>query len=186
MKKIRFGILLLWLLLPFSSFAQMETLAGLWKGRMSVGGDSLTLVLVVERQGDSLNVGLDSPDQYVTDIKVDECSFVNDTLRFSVRDLNASYVGRYDGERIKGRFTQYGRRVKLNLSPATERRLFPRPQEPQPPYPYREVELSFPYDVALPPINGTLTLPTDAAPAAVVILLTGSGRQDRDETIFRS
>ena len=185
MKRILFCVLTLLCLLPFPSFGQMEALIGLWQGRMAVGGDSLTLVLVVEKQGDSLNVVLDSPDQYVTDIAVDECSFVNDTLRFSVRDLNAAYVGRYDGQRIKGRFTQYGRRMKLNLSPATERRLFPRPQEPQPPYPYREVELSFPYDDALPLINGTLTLPTDAAPKAVVILLTGSGMQDRDETIFR-
>ena len=185
MKKILFCLLTLLCVLPLSVSAQMKALIGLWQGKMAVGGDSLTLVLVVERQGDSLNVVLDSPDQYVTDIKVDECFFVNDTLRFSVRDLNAAYVGRYDGQRIKGRFTQYGRRMKLNLSPATERRLFPRPQEPLPPYPYREVELSFPYDIALPPINGTLTLPTDAAPAAVVIMLTGSGRQDRDETIFR-
>ena len=185
MKKILVCVLVMLCLLPLSVSAQMEKLEGLWQGRMSVGADSLTLVLVVERQGDSLKVVLDSPDQYVTDIAVDECSFVNDTLRFSVRDLNASYVGRYDGQRIKGRFTQYGRKMKLNLSPASERRLFPRPQEPQPPYPYREVELSFPYDDALPPINGMLTLPTDVAPAAVVILLTGSGRQDRDETIFR-
>ena len=185
MKKILFCILVLSCLLPLPVSAQMEALMGIWQGRMAVGTDSLTLVFVVERQGDSLNVVLDSPDQYVTDIVVDECTFVNDTLRFSVRDLNASYVGSYDGQRIRGRFTQYGRRMKLNLSPATERRLFPRPQEPQPPYPYREVELSFPYDDALPPINGTLTLPTDAVPSAVVILLTGSGMQDRDETIFR-
>ena len=185
MQKISFFVLVLMCIMPFAVLAQMEALTGLWQGRMAVGGDSLSLVLVVERQGDSLNVVLDSPDQFVTDIAVDECSFVNDTLRFSVRDLNAAYVGRYDGLRIKGRFTQYGRKMKLNLSPASERRLFPRPQEPQPPYPYREVELSFPYDDALPPINGTLTLPTDAVSKAVVILLTGSGRQDRDETIFR-
>ena len=170
-------------LLPFSSVAQMEALTGIWQGRMPVGGDSLTLVLVVEEQGDSLNVVLDSPDQYVTDIKVDACSFVNDTLRFSVRDLNASYVGRYDGQRIKGRFTQYGRKMKLNLSPTSERKLFLRPQEPLPPYPYREVELSFPYDIALPPINGTLTLPMEGKPKAVAVLLTGSGLQDRDESL---
>ena len=185
MKKISFFVLVVMCMMPFAVLAQMEALTGLWQGRMAVGGDSLSLVLVVERQGDSLNVVLDSPDQFVTDIKVDECSFVNDTLRFSVRDLNAAYVGRYDGQRIRGRFTQYGRKMKLTLSPASERKLFPRPQEPQPPYPYREVELSFPYDDALPPINGTLTLPTDAAPKAAVILITGSGRQDRDETIFR-
>ena len=150
---------------------------------MAVGGDSLSLVMVVERSGDTLRVVLDSPDQYVTDIAVDQCTFERDTLRFSVRGLGASYTGRYDGERIRGRFTQYGRKMKLNLSPASERKLFLRPQEPQPPYPYREVELSFPYEAGLPPINGTLTLPTEGKPKAVAILLTGSGRQDRDESL---
>ncbi|MBP5401307.1 MAG: alpha/beta hydrolase [Bacteroidales bacterium] len=158
---------------------------GIWQGKMAVGADSLSLVMVVERSGDTLRVVLDSPDQYVTDIAVDRCTFVNDTLRFSVRSLGASYTGRYDGDRIRGRFTQYGRKMKLNLSPASERKLFLRPQEPQPPYPYREVELSFPYEAGLPPINGTLTLPTEGKPKAVAVLLTGSGRQDRDETIFR-
>ena len=107
MQKISFFVLVVMCMMPFAVLAQMEALTGLWQGRMAVGGDSLSLVLVVERQGDSLNVVLDSPDQFVTDIKVDECSFVNDTLRLSVRDLNAAYVGRYDGQRIKGRFTQY-------------------------------------------------------------------------------
>ena len=77
---------------------------------MAVGSDSLSLVLVVERSGDTLRVVLDSPDQYVTDIAVDQCAFERDTLRFSVRSLGASYTGRYDGERIRGRFTQYGRK----------------------------------------------------------------------------
>lgn len=183
MKKGLFLILLLGLLLPFSAFAQLEKLTGIWQGRMAVGADSLSLVMVVERSGDTLRVVLDSPDQYVTDIDVDQCTFVNDTLRFSVRSLGASYTGRYDGERIRGRFTQYGRKLKLNLSPASERKLFLRPQEPQPPYPYREVELSFPYEAGLPPINGTLTLPMEGKPKAVAILLTGSGRQDRDESL---
>lgn len=183
MKKLLFCVLALMYLFPLTSFGQMEALKGIWQGRMAVGGDSLTLVLVVEKQGDSLNVILDSPDQYVTDIAVDQCTFERDTLRFSVRGLGASYTGRYDGERIRGRFTQYGRKMKLNLSPASERKLFLRPQEPQPPYPYREVELSFPYEAGLPPINGTLTLPTEGKPKAVAILLTGSGRQDRDESL---
>ena len=133
MKKVRFLILLLGLLLPFSAFAQLEKLTGIWQGRMAVGADSLSLVMVVERSGDTMRVVLDSPDQYVTDIAVDRCTFVDDTLRFSVRSLGASYMGRYNGERIRGRFTQYGRKMKLNLSPATERKLFLRPQEPQPP-----------------------------------------------------
>ena len=183
MKRIRFGLVILCLLLPFSAFSQLERLTGIWQGRMAVGSDSLSLVLVVERSGDTLRVVLDSPDQYVTDIAVDQCTFERDTLRFSVRSLGASYTGRYDGERIRGRFTQYGRKLKLNLSPASERKLFLRPQEPQPPYPYHEMELSFPYEAGLPPINGTLTLPMEGKPKSVAILLTGSGLQDRDESL---
>lgn len=161
----------------------MEALVGLWEGEMAVGGDSLKLVMCVEQQDDTLRVVLDSPDQYVTDIPVDHCSYERDTLRFSVRSIGASYVGRYDGHGLKGRFTQYGRKFKLSLYPTTERRLFLRPQEPKPPYPYQEIELAFPYEVALPPISGTLTMPNGGNAKAVAILLSGSGRQDRDESI---
>lgn len=60
-----------------------------------------------------------------------------------------------------------------------------RPQTPVPPFPYREVELA--YDSPADPgvhLTGTLTMPAGSGPHPAVLLITGSGQQDRDETIF--
>ncbi len=161
----------------------MSLLSGIWQGKLPVTKDSLTIVLFVENRGDSVYAVLDSPDQYKTDMAMDSYSFVNDTLRFTVKSLSVDFVGRMEKGEIKGRFTQYGRRSKLTLRPASERKLFPRPDEPVPPFPYQSLDLNFPYDTALPPINGTLTFPSDRRPKAALILISGSGRQDRNEEV---
>jgi pimeloyl-ACP methyl ester carboxylesterase len=60
-----------------------------------------------------------------------------------------------------------------------------RPQNPVKPYPYKEVEAS--YDNKARPgvhLAGTLTVPQGKGPFPTVLLITGSGPQDRDETIF--
>lgn len=163
---------------------QMTALSGIWEGDLSIGEERLKLVLFVEDRGDSLYVVLDSPDQYVTDIKTDSYSFRNDTVRFTVKALECKYVGRYDGEKIVGKFTQRGASFKLTLKKTEVRQLFPRPQEPMPPYPYDEIKLSIPYTTNGQKVNGTLTLPREGKPKAAVIFISGSGWQDRDESIF--
>jgi pimeloyl-ACP methyl ester carboxylesterase len=59
-----------------------------------------------------------------------------------------------------------------------------RPQTPKPPFPYAEREVLYDNPVAKTKIGGTLTLPVGAGPHPVVLLITGSGSQDRDETLF--
>lgn len=166
------------------TLAQNRSLSGIWQGKIDFGTQSLKLVLVVENHGDTLTAVLDSPDQYATDIKVDAIELRADTLTFKVKALAVSYKGVWQGDSIKGKFTQNGRKRSLTLRPTTERKLFPRPQEPQPPYPYQEVQVNFTCPNNLPAISGTLTLPTDSKPRACVILITGSGWQDRDESIM--
>jgi pimeloyl-ACP methyl ester carboxylesterase len=59
-----------------------------------------------------------------------------------------------------------------------------RPQTPKPPFPYTEEEVRYPNSVAGIEIGGTLTLPAGPGPHPAVLLITGSGSQDRDETLF--
>src|SRR5581483_11705315 len=59
-----------------------------------------------------------------------------------------------------------------------------RPQEPKPPFPYRSEEVTYKNTKSDVKLAGTLTLPSDAGPFPAVLLLTGSGAQDRNETIF--
>lgn len=59
------------------------------------------------------------------------------------------------------------------------------PQTPVPPFPYTEIEAS--YDNPARPgvhLAGTLTVPKGKGPFPAVVLITGSGKQDRDETVF--
>ena len=63
-----------------------------------------------------------------------------------------------------------------------------RPQTPVPPFPYRAVEVEFDSEQAGVRLAGTLTLPEAArfgeGPYPAVLLVTGSGSQDRDETVM--
>lgn len=164
--------------------AQTETasLPGIWEGKLHLGTESLKLVLVISEYEDSLTAVLDSPDQYVTDIPVTSFSYSGDTLRFAVKSIDCRYVGTRVGDSIVGKFTQYSKKKKLILHRTTERQLFLRPQEPQPPYPYDSKDLQFACHVENQDIRGTLTLPAEQSPKAVVVLISGSGCQDRDET----
>ncbi|HEY8378531.1 MAG TPA: alpha/beta fold hydrolase, partial [Nannocystis sp.] len=89
----------------------------------------------------------------------------------------------------QGSLSQAGRTF-----PATVRRLGPgeeadiapkRPQEPKPPFPYAVREATFP-SAAKDKVTlaGTLTLPQGTGPFPGVVLLTGSGPQDRDESLM--
>lgn len=163
--------------------AQSTTL--LYNGYLHLGTDSLQLVLVVNQQDDTLSAVLDSPDQFVTDIPINYIRLTSDSLFFACEKLNCHYKGHFlaDGS-CKGSFTQYGKRKKLTLSPTHERQLFPRPQEPMPPFPYLEEELAIRFEKGGFDITGTLTLPQGETPKALAILVSGSGWQNRDENIF--
>ena len=163
--------------------AQTASPQGVWKGCLHLGNDSLAVVLVLDNHDDTITAVLDSPDQYVTDIPVTEFSLRSDTLIFAVASVGASFRGVWRGDSITGKFRQNGRRFPLVLHPTTHRQLFPRPQEPQEPFPYTQQELTFPYNERID-ISGTLTLPYWGKPKAVVVLISGSGWQDRDETIM--
>ena len=82
-------------------------------------------------------------------------------------------------------FRQMGRELPLTLKPGDIVRQ--RPQTPQPPYPYATREVTFKNDAAHATLAGTLTLPADfeaQKSRPVVLMVTGSGLQNRDEEIF--
>lgn len=169
----------------FSGHSQQDNSQKMYSGHIHIGTDSLQLVIVMNYQGDSLTAVMDSPDQYTTDIPVDSITFAGGGLYFASNKLDCYYRGTCQKDNtIKGTFCQNGKKRKLILSPTQERQLFLRPQEPQPPFPYREDEMMMRYKNGDFAVEGTLTLPTAQAPKAVVVLLSGSGWQDRDENIY--
>ena len=164
-----------------------QNISGYWEGKIAVSKtDSLTIGLQLEYRADTLYAELDSPDQYFTGQPVSDLRFADSVLSFQVPDFKLSYEGwiSADGQRFTGVCTQYGKKFDCVLSQGAERKLFPRPQTPEPPYPYRTEEVNFRDRSGKKPlIYGTLTLP-ETQPKGLVIFISGSGWQDRDETIF--
>ena len=161
------------LLLAFQTNAQ----TGTWSGKLDIHGTKLSLV--VHLDGDDPT--MDSPDQGAKGIpiQIERKSFGGITIK--VPSLGASYEGIYMVQQIVGTFKQAGMSLPLTLTPGEDKPK--RPQTPQGPFPYATEEVTFLNgDVAL---NGTLVLPqgyTRTTP--VLIMVTGSGQQNRDEEIF--
>ncbi len=156
-------------------------LDGPWDGTLQV---RLPLVVKIAREGpSSWKATVDSPDQHARDVPVDAVSVAGDAVVFALPKIGASYAARLDGDRLVGVFTQHGHAMPLELArtaaPLTVAR---RPQEPTRPLPYDEVPIVVPSAPGVA-LACTLTKPRGAGPFAAVVLATGSGPQDRDESL---
>ena len=149
---------------------------GNWSGKLDVMGNKLTLVFHLD--GDE--PCMDSPDQAALGIpiQVEKTALGNITIK--VPALAASYEGLWTGKQILGTFKQGALSLPLTLAPEAELK---RPQNPVGPFPYTEEEVTFSNGDAH--LAGTLVLPegyTRMTP--VLIMVTGSGQENRDEEIF--
>jgi uncharacterized protein len=162
--------------------------AGSWTGSLEVGpGMELPLVVHVNPTEDGgWSATLDSPAQGATGIPVASVAWEDGVLTLDISAIGASFRGRLDEDgRIAGEFTQGGRPLPLVLERTDDPgSLLPRPQHPEPPFPYEVEEVRFENPAAGIRLAGTLTLPAGEGPWPAVVLVTGSGPQDRDETIL--
>lgn len=170
---------LIFLLLCFASIvakAQSGDAKGAWTGKLNVYGTELTLVFHL----DSVNCTLDSPDQGIKGVPA-KLEHTATGIKVTIASINASYEGVNMGESIMGTFKQHGQSFPLTLKPGTVKRN--RPQTPVGPYPYQTQEVSFSNGSAV--LKGTLVLPENHTQnTPVLLMVTGSGLQNRDEEIF--
>lgn len=162
-------------LLSAAVFAGAQT--GTWSGRLEVQGTSLSIVFHLD--GDKPTA--DSPDQGVTDLPVEVERSGAGKIIIKMPSLAARFEGQWLINKIVGTFTQMGMSIPLTLTPGENKPK--RPQTPAGPFPYATEEVSFANgDVVL---NGTLVLPQGASrETPVLIMVTGSGQQNRDEELF--
>lgn len=156
---------------------------GSWYGKLAIQGQEMRLNLHLTKDKDTWKGTLDSPDQGAFGIPATKVKIQEDRLTFEVKNIGVSYTGVLKGEEIQGNFKQGGMSMPMALSrkeAAVEKPK--RPQEPIPPFPYREEEAVFKNGEAK--LVGTLTLPQGEGPFAAVVLVSGSGPQDRNEEIL--
>jgi len=162
-------------------------LLGTWEGKLEVSGISLRVVIHIKKDTEGkLIATMDSPDQGVKDIVVDEVTFKDGVLYLGIKSVGGFFVGEVQEDflYIKGELKQAGSSFPLLLEQVEDLVQVNRPQEPKKPYPYKEEEVIYENKEAGITLAGTLTLPREPGPFPAVILISGSGAQDRDETIF--
>lgn len=162
------------------------SIIGTWNGKLSVRGAELPVVFHFTEAGDSLPLcTMDSPAQGAKDIPVDIAFLSDDSVKISVNKLLLSYEGRYDADSISGMFRQGFTRLPLTLVRGDV--VLRRPQMPEPPFPYSVEEVTFCNDADSAVLAGSLVVPNEdvaVAGAPVVIMVTGSGQQNRDEELL--
>ena len=158
---------------------------GTWQGTLDVGAVKLRLGLHVAKnaQGE-LSSTLDSIDQSAMGIPVKVTTFRDNALHLELPALHASYDGKLSdgGQEITGTFVQ-GVPLPLVFKRVEKLESLNRPQNPKPPYPYDAQNVAYETKGGIK-LAGTLTLPRGPGPFPAAIMITGSGPQDRDESLL--
>lgn len=176
-------IILLTCLLLTAVWVTAQNITGTWNGKLTLPNGALTIVFHISTDGNGYKTTLDSPDQGATGIVTASTSFQGSTLTVDIPVIHASYKGELKADgKLHGTFTQ-GLPFPLTLSKGEAAKL-KRPQEPRPPYSYRMEDIKFRNEQAGITLAGTLTLPKEGNKFPAVVLLTGSGPQNRDEEIM--
>ena len=184
-KSISTFIILIALSTPFTS-AQFVP-EGIWQGALSIQGVNLRIVFNITKESNgSLKATVDSPDQGVKDLQVKDVTIVKDSILMDIPVVAGVFQGRVNNDStLDGTWKQRGFSLPLVMKKTTARIEVLRPQEPKGPYPYIEEEVTVENKSGGCLLAGTLTRPMKSErPVPAVVLITGSGPQDRDETIF--
>ena len=188
MKKTIITILLTVVALTGSAQVQPTTaLLGSWSGKLKIGSMSLTIVLHLEQADGYVKASLDSPDQGAKGISVFKEYLSDDSVAVKVESLDVTYRAKLKDGKLDGKFTQRGFTFPLVMTKGVPE--VKRPQMPQPPFPYETEEVTFKNEIDGATLAGTLTWPVDYIPKSkkkpmVVLFVSGSGQQNRDEELF--
>ena len=163
-----------------------RNLEGVWEGTMQAGAISLRMGVVVSKKDDGYTAIFYSIDQGSPDIPLNSFTLKDDKVEFSLVLAAISYGGKLstNGDKIEGEFKQGAQKFSLDFTRRDKRTSLLRPQQPKKPYPYLEENVTFPSKAKDVTLAGTLTKPKGEGPFPAVILITGSGPQDRDETLL--
>ncbi len=162
--------------------AQSPDLQGHWEGEISAPGTPLQVMVDLTRDGDTWTGTIDIPMQGAKGLPLDAIEIGPDTATFRISGVpgEPTFEGKLEDGELRGNFKQGPATLPFRLGrDAVERPK--RPQEPALPLPYEVSEHTYTNgDVTL---AGTLTKPEGDGPFPAAVLITGSGAQDRDESL---
>lgn len=193
MKKLMFLLCIL-----MGTQSQAQSTSGTWEGNLSVQGTEIPLVIHISPDSaGKLTASFDSPSQHAYNLPCSEVILKGDSLILMMKILNGRYAGVLDADmkQIKGTWYQGGASLPLTVNKTSEaviKHEVKRPQTPKAPFPYASEEVSYENADRSIRFGGTFTVPLPdpnveyfRAPVyPTVLLITGSGKQDRDESLM--
>lgn len=172
---------------PAPKPAKPSDIDGDWLGTLDTGMGRLRLVLHIKNTEDGLTAYMDSLDQGANGIPVNSITRTGAELKFEMKSIGGSFDGTIAADlgTINGTWSQMGKSWPLALKPVKNKAdlELKRPQMPVKPYPYREEEVSYNNPEAKIQLAATLTIPQGKGPFPAVLLMSGSGPHDRDESL---
>ncbi len=161
-------------------------IAGKWLGTITFGNVKLRIAFeIAEAQAGGYTASMRSIDQSGLGMPVSAVKLNGDSVRLEMDVIRSVYEGKFtaDGNTIDGNWLQHGTTTPLVVKRVDKFPEIIRPQTPRKPYPYREEDVAYENPSAQVRIAATLTLPEGRGPFPAVLLITGSGPLDRDETV---
>ncbi len=166
----------------------IKNIEGLWMGSLKLpNGIELRILFNISTKTDgSISATMDSLDQGAKGIPVEAATYKDGNLKLEVKSIKGVFEGtlKADSKTIDGKWNQAGLDLPLVLNHIDKAPDLSRMQDPVKPYPYVEEEVAFENKAAGVKLSGTLTLPRSEGQFPAVVLITGSGPQNRDEEIF--
>lgn len=162
-----------------------QEITGDWYGALELPGMKMRLAFHITKNSDGLSSTMDSPDQKAYGIKITSTEFTHSDLSIESAEMGMKYKGKLTEGKITGSFRQAGQTFPLDLGrqPIEEQRPA-RPQEPKAPYGYYTEEISFANEKEGFKLAGTLSMPSKDGNFPAIILISGSGPQNRDEELL--
>lgn len=191
MRKLHIIILLISVLMPFKkskaqNIFENKDIAGSWLGTINAGSVGLRMVFNLKlNDKDSLIATADSPDQGAKNLPMGKVIINGEKFTIQAPFLLGEYNGTIKNDStITGTWTQRGQSFPLDIKKLRTQFAVNRPQEPKGKLPYVSEDVVFRNRKFNINLAGTLTIPDGKGPFPAVIMITGSGAQDRDEALM--
>jgi hypothetical protein len=180
--------ILLALLFITPSFSQQKDISGIWTGKLELPNSmKLTVVFNISKNDSGNYVStLDSPDQGAMGIPTESTTITNDSILIKIPAVQGFYSGKifFDEMKMDGKWSQAGMSLDFTVNKVDKVELPKRPQEPKEPFSYNSEEVLFENEIDGVVLAGTLTYPKEENKFPAVIMISGSGGQDRNEELL--
>lgn len=169
--------------LLFSIVTSAQDISGDWSGEAAVQSGKVGFAFHIVKNGNDYSATIDIPRQGLSNFKVDNITYVDSVLTMNMTTLKIDFSGHLNKQNeFVGNISKST--VSLDLILKRGGLNLNRPQEPKPPFNYYTEEVSFINTQDKTTFKGTLTLPKKDGKFPVVIIISGSGPQDRNGSMF--